>query len=106
MVKFFRKTSKLTIIIKFQPRKCPYNNSLTKLCSNPTCEVCHEKSFISHIKINYWSSINTLSPREITKKSHKKIFMKCEHCDINFICSPFSLNKLCLCKACKKNLKN
>lgn len=33
-----------------------------KLCNDPECDACYEKSFSSHTKSLYWSDKNTLDP--------------------------------------------
>ena len=59
-------------------RWCPYCAS-QKLCEKKDCQSCHEKSFVSHEKSKYWSSKNTIKPRNITKSSGKSYYFNCEN---------------------------
>jgi very-short-patch-repair endonuclease len=53
---------------------------LKKLCYDDTCTICYERSFASHTKSKYWSTQNTLRPREIFKSSNKKFNFDCDIC--------------------------
>jgi len=58
---------------------CPYCSIPTKLlCLNEDCEKCHERSFASHEKSQYWSKKNIIKPREILKTSNTKFLFDCE----------------------------
>ena len=55
-----------------------------KLCSLKECRNCYDKSFISHPRSKYWSTVNDISPREITKGSGKMITFNCDKCNHSF----------------------
>jgi very-short-patch-repair endonuclease len=57
---------------------CPYCDK--KLCNDINCEMCFEKSFESHPKSEFWSNLNELLPREVTKTSGKKMKFDCIDC--------------------------
>lgn len=72
---------------------CPYcSNSPRKLCGDNDCKLCFEKSFASHEKSKYWSSNNTVKPREVLKSSNKKYWFKCEECHHDFTATLNSIN--------------
>jgi len=54
--------------------------SNTYLCDDKDCKICFEKSFASSEKAKYWSSKNTLKPREAFKKTNKKFLFDCDKC--------------------------
>jgi len=63
---------------------CPYCvKPVKKLCDDLNCNQCFEKSFASHEKAKYWSSINVLKPRQFAIKTHKKCWFDC-NCGHNF----------------------
>ncbi|QGR54188.1 nuclease [Moumouvirus maliensis] len=55
-----------------------------KLCENPKCKTCFEKSFASSDKAKYWSKENDLSPRQVFKGSSKKYIFDCNICGHSF----------------------
>jgi very-short-patch-repair endonuclease len=57
---------------------CSYCNS-DRLCNFDNCEYCYNKSFASNEKSKYWSSKNTIKPRNITKSSDKSYYFNCEN---------------------------
>jgi len=95
---------------------CPYCNS-NRLCDFDNCEFCYNKSFASNEKSKYWSSKNTIKPRNITKSSGKSYYFNCENGHeflnrINYIDNGQWCNiccnskRLCLnveCEKCNKN---
>lgn len=54
------------------------------LCDNPNCQQCHEKSFASNDKAQYWSLKNILNPRQVLKNSNKKYWFNCDRCPHQF----------------------
>jgi very-short-patch-repair endonuclease len=50
-----------------------------KLCDQE-CDICFNKSFASHPKVNCWSSKNTKKPREIFKGSEQRAIFNCDEC--------------------------
>jgi len=57
---------------------CPYcSEPAKKLCDKVDCKTCHEKSFASHEKAQYWSKMNTLIPRQVIRGSAKKYKFDC-----------------------------
>ena len=64
---------------------CPYCcTPPQKLCDDPKCQSCFEKSFASHPRAQYWSEQNKISPRQVFKHSHDKYLFKCIQCDHQF----------------------
>nr|AEX62473.1 hypothetical protein mv_L268 [Moumouvirus Monve] len=55
-----------------------------KLCDNPKCKTCFEKSFASSDKAKYWSKNNDLNPRQVFKSSNKKYLFDCNICNHTF----------------------
>jgi very-short-patch-repair endonuclease len=73
---------------------CPYcANPPKKLCDKDDCDLCFEKSFVSHEKSKFWNYElnNNLNPRNIFKNCNKKHWFKCEICNHSF---NTSLNKI------------
>ena len=48
-----------------------------QLCSDPDCIACYEKSFASSDKTQYWSSENSVTPRDVLKNSSVKYQFNC-----------------------------
>jgi very-short-patch-repair endonuclease/YHS domain-containing protein len=65
-------------------RWCPYCNS-NNLCTNNNCKFCFEKSFASYEKSKYWSSKNSISPRQIVQGTGEKYWFNCDKCSHDFI---------------------
>jgi very-short-patch-repair endonuclease len=65
---------------------CPYCVN-QKLCDNNECKECFNKSFASHEKAKFWSSKNSISPRQIFKGSGKKYWFDCDKCCHEFYMS-------------------
>jgi very-short-patch-repair endonuclease len=51
-----------------------------KLCEE-NCDICYQKSFASHPKVQYWSIKNNINPRYVFKGSDKKYTFDCPYCD-------------------------
>lgn len=47
------------------------------LCTDKNCMICHNKSFASHEKAEYWSDRNEFGPRMYFKNSHDKCWFVC-----------------------------
>ncbi len=62
---------------------CPFCSN-KKLCLNNDCNFCHDKSFASSDKAEFWSEINFLKPRDVFKSSNLKFYFKCNYCAHNF----------------------
>ena len=56
---------------------CPFCQN-QKLCENPKCKMCSDKSFASSNRSKYWSPKNSFSPRSVFLCSHKKCKFICE----------------------------
>lgn len=83
-------------------RWCPYCTR-QKLCEDPDCSFCFERSFASSEQAKYWSKKNDLSPREVFKSSHShKYWFDCPLCDKSFEMRPAHVTKGEWCK-CQKN---
>jgi len=64
---------------------CPYCAIPSKiLCNNNECKICHERSFTSHSKSNFWSKTNKVNPRHVLKSSHNKYLFDCTDCKHEF----------------------
>ena len=65
---------------------CPYcSNPPRKICNDETCQHCYNKSFASHEKSMYWSSLNgEKNPRQYFKSSIEKIWFNCSTCKHTF----------------------
>lgn len=55
-----------------------------KLCDKKDCPNCFNKSFATSSFAEYWSSKNSITPTDITRKSHKKFIFKCKNCPHEF----------------------
>jgi very-short-patch-repair endonuclease len=62
---------------------CPYCSG-KKLCDDANCEFCFNKSFSSNFYSKYWSKINVLKPRNVTKGSQRKFWFDCPGCGHSF----------------------
>ncbi len=67
--------------ITSQKQWCPYCAHL-KLCLD--CDFCKEMSFASSDKAKYWSTKNTITPREVFNSSQSKYWFTCNTCNHDF----------------------
>ncbi len=58
---------------------CPYCAN-KKLCNNESCILCYNKSFASHEKAKYWSSLNTCTSRDVCMGAKKMYKFNCSLC--------------------------
>lgn len=60
---------------------CGYccNSAPKLLCNDNECKSCYEKSFASNEKSQYWSNKNSVTPRQVFKKSSSKYLFICEN---------------------------
>jgi hypothetical protein len=59
------------------------------MCDKEDCDFCHEKSFASHEKSQYWNyDKNELTPRQVYIKSIEKYFFMCNKCNHSFDTTP------------------
>jgi very-short-patch-repair endonuclease len=65
-------------------RWCSYCSN-KKLCGS--CDICNNKSFASHYRVNNWSDKNNIEPKMVFKTSHKEYLFNCE-CGHEFKSSP------------------
>jgi very-short-patch-repair endonuclease len=82
-----------------------------KLCHEPRCKFCHEKSFASSEQSKYWSDKNEVKPRDVFKYSNNTYLFNCVcgHeikqmlCDIIpfGVCGYCKGDKLCSNTSCK-----
>jgi hypothetical protein len=71
------------------------------LCSSLDCQECYQKSFASHSKSSCWSSKNgDLVPRKIYKNYSKKVWFKCDQCNIEFESKPNNVFNGKWCRKC------
>ena len=90
-------------VISCQNSWCPYcSDPPQKLCNDQSCEQCFKKSFASYEKSKYWSSLNTIKPRDIFKHTMKKYKFDCPSCNEIHEASPFHIMKGCWCSCTKK----
>jgi len=75
---------------------CPYCSNKV-LCENITCQSCHDKSFASHEKAQFWSSKNEKTPRQVFKSSNTKYIFDCDKCLHNFasVLSSITIGRWC-----------
>lgn len=66
---------------------CQYCSN-QKLCLDTTCELCFDKSFASHEKSIYWSTVNEKLATEVFKQSNVKYYFLCDQCDHIFGMTP------------------
>lgn len=59
--------------------QCPYCSN-KRLCDDLSCNLCRDKSFVSHPKAQYWSKQNNILPRNIFKASSEKCMFDCPDC--------------------------
>lgn len=62
---------------------CPYCSN-HQLCSEDKCQICLDKSFASHSKLQYWSNKNELKPRQVFNGSGNKYIFNCNNCNHEF----------------------
>ena len=63
---------------------CPFCSN-HQLCNDTDCNTCHQKSFASHDKSQYWSNKNgDIVPRQLSKQSNKKCWFDCTNCHHHF----------------------
>ena len=83
---------KLVFIIQ-KKSWCPYcSNPPQKLCENNNCKLCFNKSFASHSKSKYWSSLNKLFPRNVFIGTQTKYLFDCNVCNHHFECCPNNIS--------------
>ena len=66
---------------------CPYcSEPCKKLCNDPNCTICLDKSFESHEKSKCWHPTKNgdSTPRDVPLGSGKKCWFKCDKCPHNF----------------------
>lgn len=85
--------SKLRVI-----EKCGYN--LQTLCGNLECQGCYNRSFASYHKSQYWSSLNNINPRFITKSSSRSFIFNCDTCYHSFENKMASVSRKAWCPYC------
>lgn len=68
---------------------CQYCSNTQKLCSDPNCRVCLDRSFASFDpeKVAQWSNKNTISPGNVKKRSDTKYLFDCHKCGHEFKCT-------------------
>ena len=73
-----------------------------KLCDKDDCQICFEKSFVSHKMALYWNyeKNNNINPRTIFKNSHKPYYFNCEKCEHIFEQQLDCINKNVGCPFC------
>jgi very-short-patch-repair endonuclease len=80
---------------------CKYCNT-NRICYEPECIICFNKTIASHEKICYLSKNNKINPRQITKNSNDKLLFECNICNNEFDISAYHLTENKWCKFCRK----
>jgi hypothetical protein len=80
-------------------RWCPFCSN-QRLCAEPSCLSCLNKSFASHPYHTYWSNKNTVSPREVLQRSNKTYMFHCVVCKHDFETTPNNLVQHTGCPFC------
>lgn len=58
---------------------CPFCSiPIKKLCNKNDCNLCFKNSFASNEKSQYWSKLNIIQPRNVSKSSDKKFIFNCD----------------------------
>jgi very-short-patch-repair endonuclease len=91
--------------ISINNRWCPYCSN-QKLCDKD-CKICHDKSFASSDKAQYWSDQNEIRARDAFKSSGKKYWFNCHLCnnDYEAILRDISIGMWCSCTINKTETK-
>jgi len=73
-----------------------------KLCTKDDCDLCFNKSFVSHEKSKFWhyELNNNLNPRNIFKGSRDKTYFNCEICEHSFNARLDHINNGSWCPYC------
>lgn len=78
---------------------CPHCTNL-RLCEEPNCKFCFDKSFASSFRSENWSLKNTdengnfISPRSIFKHTNSKYIFDCKECGHDFQSSVSNITKI------------
>lgn len=80
---------------------CKYCNT-NRICYEPECNICFNKTIASHEKICFLSKNNKKNPRHITKNSNDKLLFECNTCNNEFEISAYHLTENKWCGLCKK----
>jgi hypothetical protein len=78
---------------------CNYCNR-DGLCDAEDCLFCFQKSFASHPMAEAWSTQNEITPRQILRRSDKKIWFECTVCIHSFQSALYSINNDKHCPYC------
>ena len=80
---------------------CQYCSSPPKkLCKDPKCQDCHEKSFASSPRVLNWSLSNNISPRDVFKHSAGNYLFDCHECGHEFRAMLNNISKDTWCGFC------
>jgi hypothetical protein len=71
-----------------------------KLCTDISCDKCHQKSFASHPMAIHWSLQNDKMPRDICKRSDQKCWFNCGDCGHSFQAALYSVQNDKHCPFC------
>jgi very-short-patch-repair endonuclease len=92
---------------------CENGGTSQRLCNDNKCNICLNKSFACHEKMQYWSLKNSLKPRQVFKGSNNIFIFDCNSCNHEFSsklckisgesiwCSYCSSQKMCMNDNCK-----
>lgn len=83
------KINNLKYIEKDNIKECTKYQTI--LCKNNDCQICYERSFASHPRVISWSTQNKISPRYVTRGTHKSYKFDCDVCKHIFRLSPHQI---------------
>lgn len=81
-------------------KRCPYCcQASKKLCEDDNCIPCRNRSFASCDKAKHWSDKNKVTPRQVSKNSHRVCWFKCD-CGHEFEAALYNVSKGKWCPYC------
>jgi very-short-patch-repair endonuclease len=78
---------------------CSYCSN-KKICDDTRCSICYNKSFASSERAQYWSTKNTINPRNVFKSCNKKFIFNCNTCHNEFTATLNNISAGKWCKSC------
>lgn len=74
----------------------------SKVCNNPNCIQCEERSFARHPMSQYWSDKNRLRPRQVAMFNNDSVYFDCP-CGHEIFMAPHTVASGSWCKYCCMN---
>ena len=77
-----------------------------KICNDSNCKHCFEKSFASHEKAKFWHPTKNgeIEPRNISIRTNKKYWFKCDVCHHDFDINISSISNGSWCRYCVNSI--